>query len=53
MGTALAVIIIVVAGYFVFTRIRRQLQAKEGCGCSGCSTGPCSREAGEDCSSKK
>ncbi|RWU06596.1 FeoB-associated Cys-rich membrane protein [Pseudodesulfovibrio sp. S3] len=51
MGTVLAVVIIIFAGYYVFTKIRKQFQAKEGCGCSGCTSDSCGR--GADCSDKK
>ena len=42
MDTAIAIIIILVAAYFVYKKVRGQLNAKEGsgCGCSGgCSSG--------------
>lgn len=38
MDTVLAVLIIVVAGYFVFTKMKFKggNDGKSGCGCSGC-----------------
>ena len=48
MDTAVAVIIIAVAGFFVVRKVRNQLKAKDGCGC-GCS-GECgTKEGSESC----
>lgn len=60
MDTAIAVIIIAVAGYFVFRKIRNQLKAKGGggCGCSGgcptdTSAGSCCQGNDDQCSCDK
>ncbi len=58
MDTAIAVIIIAVAAIFVFRKIRKQLSAKGGCGCSGgCSTdsssGSCCGSGDDSCSCDK
>lgn len=61
MDTAIAIIIIAIAGYFVFKKIRAQYKSKNsgGCGCSGgCCTGVDEKndsccQSGDDCSCDK
>jgi len=62
MDTAIAILVIVIAAFFVFRKVRNQISAKgaSGCGCSGgCSSGSqidsgsCCQGGGDDCSCDK
>ncbi|WP_097012883.1 FeoB-associated Cys-rich membrane protein [Pseudodesulfovibrio profundus] len=60
MDTIIAILIIIVAAFFVFNKVRKQLQAKDGCGCGGdCgapskkNVSPCCDNEGENCSCDK
>jgi hypothetical protein len=56
MDSAIAVIIIVVAGYFVFTKVSRQLRNKKkgGCGCGDdCASGSCGLDRQGQCPGKE
>ena len=59
MDTAIALVIIAVAGYYVFKMVRSQIRdrKKGGCGCSGsCPSGPsdsCSGDGANQCSCDK
>lgn len=48
MDTAIAILIIAGAGYYVFKKVRNQLKAKEGAGC-GCSGGCSSNSQSSSC----
>jgi len=48
MDTAIAIIIIAVAGFFVVRKLRNQFKAKNGCGC-GCSGDCGAKDAAGSC----
>ena len=56
MDSAIAVIIIIVAAYFVLNKVSRQLKNKKkgGCGCEGdCASGSCHLNRDGQCPSEE
>ena len=48
MDTFIAVVIIIGAGYFLFSRMKSKFSSdKGGCGCSGCGCGSGEKSCGE------
>lgn len=59
MDTAIVIIVVAIAAWYVFKTIRNQIRGakKGGCGCSGgcssASSGSCSQDGGDSCSCDK